>query len=398
MNQRGGKRIVSCLLFVSLFLACFPQHVFAVTKAEIEEVKRQRDAVSEQKNAQQVIADELSERRDSVIDEKLALEQEVALTYEQINLNNQEIELYNDMIAEKAAEVKAAKQLEEQQLERYRQRIRAMEENGTLNLFVLFSESDSLGDLLAAIDDAGDIMQSDKELEEEYIAARRQYEASKTEYEEYREGLVAIQEALEAEKQQYELEIESVQQRIDALQQEIAENEDLIAEIENRWYELDEQVNAMQSKYDAERSPGNLWGDAGFMWPCGAMIITSLAGTRVHPVSGQTRYHSGLDIGCPNGDPVWAAGSGTVTMADWNGNYGNCVMISHDNGYTTVYGHLAYVTVSPGQWVSGGTTVGYCGSTGLTTGPHLHFEIRSGGEYLDPLSFFSWGNFYYALD
>ena len=152
-----------------------------------------------------------------------------------------------------------------------------------------------------------------------------------------------------------------------------------------------------QAQYEKERAPGNISGD-GFIWPCSANIITSLAGTRTHPVTGQERYHSGVDIGCPAGDPVWAAASGTVSSAGWNGNYGNCVMISHDNGYTTVYGHLDSIAVSSGQSVSAGTTVGYCGSTGLATGPHLHFEIRSGGDFLDPLDFFSGGSFVYMLD
>ena len=85
-------------------------------------------------------------------------------------------------------------------------------------------------------------------------------------------------------------------------------------------------------------------------------------------------------------------------MAGWNGNYGNCVMVTHGNGYTTVYGHLSGIAVSSGQYVNMGQTVGYCGSTGLTTGPHLHFEIREGGAFLNPLAFFSGGSFDYAPD
>ena len=394
-----AKKCILVLLILATCFSCLPQSAFAaVSQSQIDEVKKKRDQVYEEKQAQQEIIDELSASRDDIISQKMALEEKVAMTREQIALNNQEIELYEDMIAEKQKEVEQAKALEDLQLERYRARIRAMEENGQLDLFVLLSESQSISDLLTALDDAGDIMQSDRALEDQYIAARKAHEAKKDEYEEYKAGLVAIQEMLSDERDQLELDIEFQQQIIDELQQQISENEDLIAEINARWAALDQEVVELQEKYDEQHTPGSLWGAAGLIWPCGAYYITSLAGYRVHPVTGEGRNHTGIDIGVPNGDPIWAAAAGTVTMAGWNGNYGNCVMVTHSNGYTTVYGHLSGIAVSYGQSVNMGQTIGYCGSTGLTTGPHLHFEIREGGAFLNPMDFFGWGNFDYAPD
>ena len=396
-NRRKSKNCIFPVLLCAFFLSLLPRQAFAVSQWEIDEVKRKRDLVAEQRNAQQQIVDNLTGEQNSVIDEKLALEQSVSLTREQIDLNNQEIALYDGLIQEKIAEVEAAKALEDEQLERYRVRVRAMEENGVPSLLVMLSESDSLRDLLTALDDVGAIMESDRALEDQYIAARKAHEKKQAEYEEVRVELLAHKSVLEEERKQLELQIDTAQEKIEELQQQITENEALVAEIEARWQELDQRVGELQAQYEKERAPGNISGD-GFIWPCSANIITSLAGTRTHPVTGQERYHSGVDIGCPAGDPVWAAASGTVSSAGWNGNYGNCVMISHDNGYTTVYGHLDSIAVSSGQSVSAGTTVGYCGSTGLATGPHLHFEIRSGGDFLDPLDFFSGGSFVYMLD
>ncbi|MBQ3373260.1 MAG: peptidoglycan DD-metalloendopeptidase family protein [Oscillospiraceae bacterium] len=397
--MKKAKKYILVLLILAVCFSSIPLSAFAaVSQSQIDEVKRKRDQVYEEKQAQQEIIDELSASRDDIISQKMALEEKVTMTREQIALNNQEIELYEDMIAEKQEEVVQAKALEDLQLERYRARIRAMEENGQLDLFVLLSESQSISDLLTALDDAGDIMQSDRALEDQYIAARKAHEAKKDEYEEYKAGLVAIQEMLSDERDQLELDIEFQQQIIDELQQQISENEDLIAEINARWAELDQEVVELQEKYDEQHTPGSLWGAAGLIWPCGAYYITSLAGNRIHPVTGESRYHSGIDIGVPNGDPIWAAAAGTVTMAGWNGNYGNCVMVTHGNGYTTVYGHLSGIAVSYGQSVNMGQTIGYCGSTGLTTGPHLHFEIREGGSFLNPMDFFGWGNFDYAPD
>ena len=318
------KKYIVVLLILAACFSCIPHNAFAaVSQWQIDEVKKKRDQVYEEKQTQQQIIDELSASRDDIISEKMALEEKVAMTREQIALNNQEIDLYEDMIAAKQEEVVQAKALEDLQLERYRARIRAMEENGQLNLLVLLSESQSLSDLLTALDDAGDIMQSDRALEDQYIAARKAHEAKKDEYEEYKAGLVAIQEMLSDERDQLELEIDFQQQIIDELQAQISENEDLIAEINARWAELDQEVIDLQEKYDEQHTPGSLWGEAGFIWPCGAYYITSLAGNRFHPVTGEYRYHSGVDIGAPSGDPIWAAAAGTVTMAGWNGNYGN---------------------------------------------------------------------------
>ncbi len=395
--RRKAENFIIMLLLAATVFSSFSDSAFAyVSQWQIDEVKQKRDAVAAERIAQQQVVDELTSSRDSVIDEKLALEEKVSLTQQQINLNNDEISLYDQMIEEKAAEVKEAKALEDLQLYRYRTRVRAMEENGTLNILVLLSESHTIGDLLTALDDAGDIMKSDRALEDAYIAARKAHEAKKAEYEEYRADLLVIKEVLEDERDQLQLEINDAQVRIEELQQQISENEDLIIEIEARWNDLDTQLSDLQAQYEKEHTPGSLSGDAGFIWPCGAYIITSTFGDRTHPVTGDYRFHSGVDIGCPNGDPVWSAASGTVIMAGWNGNYGNCVMISHDNGYVTVYGHLSSIAVSEGAYVGGGQTVGYCGSTGLTSGPHLHFEIRSGGEFLNPLAFFDGGSFYYA--
>jgi murein DD-endopeptidase MepM/ murein hydrolase activator NlpD len=112
--------------------------------------------------------------------------------------------------------------------------------------------------------------------------------------------------------------------------------------------------------------------------------ITSGFGNRVHPILGYARAHTGVDMHASAGTPIEAAAAGTVVMAGWNGGYGNCVIIDHGNGLATLYGHQSRVAVSQGQHVSTGQVIGYVGSTGLATGPHLHFEVRKFGTPVDP--------------
>lgn len=122
------------------------------------------------------------------------------------------------------------------------------------------------------------------------------------------------------------------------------------------------------------------------MWPVNG-VITSQYGYRVHPIFGSTIYHSGMDIGVDYGTPVAAADSGYVVEAGWISGYGYAVIIDHGNGLSTLYGHNESLAVSAGQSVSKGQTIAYAGSTGNSTGPHVHFEVRSNGDPVDPMAY-----------
>ncbi len=122
-------------------------------------------------------------------------------------------------------------------------------------------------------------------------------------------------------------------------------------------------------------------------WPVSGGVITSPQGWRTHPIFGTSIYHAGMDIGVDEGTPVHAADDGVVVDADWLGGYGNCVIIDHGNGMQTVYAHNSALVVSAGQSVSKGELIAYAGSTGYSTGPHCHFEVRINGEPVDPMGY-----------
>ena len=148
-----------------------------------------------------------------------------------------------------------------------------------------------------------------------------------------------------------------------------------------------ENVRAMLRRMEASGAMSSNTGGTGrFMWPCSGEI-TSYYGWRVHPIFGTQKYHSGMDIGVDYGTPIQAADSGTVITADWLGGYGYCVMIDHGGGLVSLYAHNSSLTVSEGQYVSQGTVVAYAGSTGYSTGPHCHFEVRLHGDVTDPLNY-----------
>ena len=127
-------------------------------------------------------------------------------------------------------------------------------------------------------------------------------------------------------------------------------------------------------------------GSGAMIWPL-AGTVTSEFGWRIHPITGAQRFHSGVDIGGDYGQSIHAAQSGTVEYAGWISGYGNAVIINHGGGITTLYGHNQSLAVSEGQSVSQGQTIAYCGSTGNSTGPHCHFEVRQNGEPVSPYAY-----------
>ena len=357
--------------------------------------------------------DELEAQHADVLERKLALDERNAFTLEQMELNEQEIALYDQMIEEKAREVDDARALEEQQLERYRTRVRAMEENGNYGFLALVLNAGSLGELLTAMDDIGEIMESDRRLEDEYIAAREHTEEVKAEYEAYKAELEAKQATLRAEQVELQRQIDEATDLINQLLEDIEGNAEELAKLQAAQDEAQKEIDQKVAELERQRaeeeerrrqeaaannpsgggggsSGGSVTGTGSFTWPCpSCTYITSRVGYRWHPVSGQWKYHSGLDIGAAYGASIVAADGGTVTIAGVNGGYGNCVMIDHGNGYYTLYGHMSSIAVSVGQSVSKGATIGYVGSTGVSTGPHLHFEIRQGTTILDPENWFT---------
>ena len=419
MNKKT-KSILALMLSVmtvlSLVLGALPIQAYAVTQSEIDALKKERDKIAEAKAAQQAIVDELEAQHADVLDRKLALDERNVYTLEQMALNEQEIALYDQMIEDKAREVEEAKALENQQLERYRTRVRAMEENGNFGFLALVLNAGSLGELLTAMDDIGEIMESDRRLEDEYIAAREHTEEVKAEYEAYKEELEAKQATLRAEQVELQRQIDEATELITKLAEDIEGNAEELAKLQAAQDEAQKEIDQKVAELERQRAEeeerrrqeaaannpsngggggsssggGSVTGTGSFTWPCpSCTYITSRVGYRWHPVSGQWKYHSGLDIGAAYGASIVAADGGTVTIAGVNGGYGNCVMIDHGNGYYTLYGHMSSIAVSLGQTVSKGSTIGYVGSTGVSTGPHLHFEVRQGTTILDPENWFT---------
>ena len=397
-NRKSFYRCTAALLFFCFLISTCS--AYAASEEELDQLKKERDALVKQRQEQQAVVDYLKQQQADVIILKAALDERNTYTTMQIQLNNDEIALYDQMIEDKSIEVDEAKELENKQLELYRSRVRAMEEDGNYTFIALLLNTSDVGEFLTAMDDIGEIMLSDKTLEDAYIAAREHTEAIRAEYEAYKEEIVAKRDELQAQQDQLNQELEEANNLIADLTKDIESNASILAELAADEQEAETDVANMALALEKQRQAeiaqsGGGGGSAAvatgaFTWPVpSCTYITSRFGLRVHPIYGTTKSHTGLDIGAAAGATVVAAAAGTVTMAGVNSGYGNCVMIDHGNGYQTLYGHLASISVTSGSTVSAGQTIGTVGSTGVSTGPHCHFEVFQGGGRIDPEQFFS---------
>lgn len=371
---------------------------------QIDALEQQKSELQSQQASIQTNIDDLIAQQADVIDQKAAMDEKNELARQEIELINEQIDVYTGLIEDKAEELEKAEAAEQAQYELYRKRVRAMEEEGSYTYLDILFQCRSLSDVLSAIDMIGEIMDSDKRLFEEYKTARETTEQVKAEYEATLAQLGEKQETLEAEKAELEEQIAAAVEVINQLQDDIDAARAEYAKAAAAEAAAQASINAiiaqMQAEEEAARQEAaqnnqqytgtGSTATGTYIWPCpSSTYVTSAFGMRDHPLFGDERPHSGIDIAGSAGSEVLAADSGTVAVATYSSSYGNYVTIYHSNGDYTLYAHMSSLAVSAGQSVTQGDVIGYVGSTGWATGPHLHFEIRVNGSTVDPLSYFS---------
>ena len=360
----------------------------AVSQWEIDALQQQKDAIAQNKKDQQAALDALQAEQAGYIEQKTALDKQQEMAVEEINLTKEQLEMYRAMIEEKQAEADQAQADADAQLVKYKEHLRNMEEQGMFNFYlsILFG-ADSFSDLLARIDMISEIMEYDKQVEEDYKDARDFALEVKAEYEAYEAELSVKAEELQAEIDALQAELEATQQQIDALQNDIDSYTAAYAEYAADEDRVQAEIDRLTEELKKQNTPAAYSGS--YAWPCpSCYTITSNYGYRYLELYGYTRLHAGVDIGAQYGASVTAAASGSVTVATYSSSYGNYVMIYHADGSSTVYAHMSSLAVSAGQYVNQGDVIGYVGSTGNSTGPHLHFEVRINGSTVDPMQFF----------
>ncbi len=405
---------------------------------EIDELQGQSDQLAQEREALEAQIEENRGKTLTIVEQKAQVDQEIELTRKEAENVNDQIHHYNMLIAEKQAELDELKQEQSDLLASYQKRMRAMQERGDISYFEVMLQAKSFSDMLNCRvmieevaradqrmmdeirDMAAEVMEAKDALAEEKV----KIELKKTELAETEEVLAqkraesdALLAELNANKQKLIEECEEYEKQEAALSDQIAELEAERTEIlYQEW--LEEQKRLEQERLEQEQQNQNnnnnnnnnnddddddddddsssgesstppSTGES-FCFPLQyCTMLTSSYGYRVHPITGNYSFHNGVDLAAGSGTPIYATKSGKVTTATYNYAYGYYVVVNHLDGYSSLYGHMTHYTVSEGEYVDRGEIIGYVGSTGYSTGPHLHFTIYYNGSTVNPMNYIS---------
>lgn len=389
--RRWLIRLCSAALVALMVLPVLPDAVVlpasAVTQAEINQMKEDAAALKKQRAELQKQLKAIQADKSKALDQKALLEQQINATQAEINNIAAQITQYDQLIAQKETELAATEEKERAQYELFCKRVREMEEQGEVSYWSILFSSDDFSDLLDNAMMVEEIMDYDNQVMNELIAIREQIEADKTALETARQE----QKDAKAEQEAAKAELKSQQAQVDALIAEISGQESQVkaaeAKLQAAANAADAEIRAAEKELASQIA--NVPSESGFLWPLpGRYNLSSLYGSRKHPVTGKANNHTGIDVPAPSGTPIQACKSGVVTTSTYNNSYGNYVVVSHSDGTSTLYAHMSRRNASKGQTVSQGQVIGYVGTTGSSTGNHLHLEIRVNGSRRDPINYF----------
>lgn len=375
--MKSAKRILCAFLAVLTLLTLAaagsvrPAYA-AKTAAELEEEQRkaaQIAALEQKKKEQQEKLKDLEKQ----IAEAKAKKEDVMVTKNLLDQRNQllleQIDDTQNQIDDAAAQIARYELLEQEQYELFCQQVRSEEERGSLSYLSVLFKATSMADLLNRMEFVNEVAEYNKTLIAAMKETRENIKAEKTEME-----------AKEAQLGQQQDELQGKLDETTKLMNEYAADQKALERMHAAEEKAADEIDAQIARLiaDSDVVPGS----EGFIWPVStSKMISSPIGSRVAPGGFGSTNHKGVDI-CNVGytSSVYATKSGRVLLTNssgWGGGYGNYVVIDHGGGLTTLYAHMSVVKVSPGDTVSQGTVIGVTGNTGASTGPHLHYEVRT---------------------
>lgn len=364
------KRALSllCAACMAASLLCMAKPVPTYADSLSDQLQEARDAQAE-----------LEKQIEAIQSDKSKALEEKALLDRQNDKLRSEISLLQQQSDETQARITELTQKEQEQYELFCRQVREEEERGTVSYWSVLFKASSFTDLLARMDFVNEVMDYDRQVISDLQTTRRQLTEDKA--------------ALEQQKSEMESSQTKLQQQVDAASTLIREYEETEAGHQAMLDEAAEDEARIQALIRQQQSGGSSGssgsnsGVDGYIWPTNnTRVVTSPYGERWCPFHGY-ESHNGADIDAARGSAVLAAKSGRVIQAGWNGGYGISVMIAHDDGITTLYGHMDGCSVSVGQTVSQGETIGICGNTGNSSGAHIHYTMYKNGGTIDPLPY-----------
>lgn len=413
-------RLICALLAGCMIATVFPASVYAEEDEEEEQEEEKEDlsAIKDSiKEKEAEISKANKEKKDlmsglnnikGIVNglkaEKKDLEKYVVKLDANLTEIEEEIARLKDLIAEKEKEIlQTTKELEnavekeENQYQSMKKRVRFLYEKGDAYYVEMLFSAGSFGEFINRKDYIEKLSDYDKKMMDTYVANRKLIEVCKKELEADEELLKEAKKKVDEQQKNVEILISDKEKEINKYAGDISEQQKAIAEyeasiaVQNDVIQALEAALAEQRKQLAEEGGEEIAYDGGmFKWPCPNYTrISDDYGMRMHPILHVNKFHNGIDLAAPSGSPILAAYDGEVIAADYNGSMGNYVMINHGGGLITIYMHASSLGVSKGDWVTKGQKIAGVGTTGRSTGNHLHFGVRLNGQYVSPWNYLS---------
>ena len=412
--MKHQKKILAVLALVLALLMLLPtiSMIFTSTSANAtvsqKDIDKLKDQAAQLEQDRKKLNSQLSALKgdlNNAYSRKKLVEQQINVVNDQIANTENLIAQYDQLIAQEEINLANAQDAEATHFENFCQRVRIMEEQGTVTYWQILFNAADFTDLLDRAMMISETVEYDNAVMAALEQARMDVETVKANLESARTEQIGAKNALDAQKADLnskETEIKSLLRQLEA---EKSEYESEIHELDAQIEAMDAQIAKKQKELEAQIAASKIqinYG-SGYMWPLdGCYVITSLFGPRNHPITGKYSNHGGTDVRANYGTKIKAARGGVVMTSEYHWSYGNYVVVVHDNGTSTLYAHMSKRAVKEGQTVTQGQVLGYVGSTGSSTGNHLHYEIRttnSSGTVVrvDALKYYT-GMTFYLLD
>lgn len=413
-NQRKLTRVVclvlAAVLLLSLVSTALIMLVSAASSAEIKTeltaLRAKQAEIQKQSDALEKRIAENKTKTQTLVGQKADIDQQMEMSRQKIENLNAQIQQYNLLIAEKQNELDEAVARENALNTQYKARLRSMEETGSVSYWSILFKASSFADLLDRVDMIREIAASDQLMLQQLSEAtkkveteRSELEAEKRELEQTEAELDAERAALEEKRAEADQLILQMQVEYDALSDEFMAAErneaavrEQIKKKETSYFNAlaSEQAAAAAAASKNKPSSSGSTTSSGFRFPLAYSTgVTCAYGPRIHPINGNKSFHYGVDLAAGMGTEIYATKSGTVTGATYGEANGYYVTINHGDGYSSIYAHMTNYVVSAGDTVKQGQLIGYVGTTGWSTGPHLHFEILLNGSNVNPMNYIS---------
>ena len=393
--KKAGKALLPVILAAAFV---FPSYG---TREEIDSAKSELSSLEDEKKKTEDTIAQLEALKNDTTAYVKSLDSSLAKISEELEQLSGQISSKEEEIRVTGEELREARIVEAEQYEAMKLRIRYMYENGESSYWDMLFQSQSMSELLNKAEYISKISEYDRNQLDKYVAIKEDIEQKEIRLEREKAELLTLQESTEAkhasveqllsekEKELKNYESQIANAEASQYQAEIAAQEAQIAQMEA---ELKRQEEEARRKAEAQGQTYKTVsiGDITFTWPCPASSrITSYFGSREAPTEGASTNHKAVDIGASTGTDIIAAADGQVSIATYSASAGNYIMLNHGGGVTTVYMHCSKLLVSAGESVKKGQVIAKVGSTGYSTGPHLHFGVRVNGTYVDPLQYVS---------